>query len=391
MHTDIDENDKTIQKAVGETDWKLMPVTAKAMLDAAKLDTSELLAIEDVELVKKKKIEMTATLSTVKTLRGAISAFSRELDRALTKWQEGEGEREAKRTAAEGRKLLAVAKEKSRKIANVAKRDAPTRVVILFEFAWPELVSAGLAREVTMVAEQAVQTSSGGESPMLFQTEVHAWVKAQELASGYLSRFVAGAPRQAGTSKHGRSLGPVKTTLPFAKELMAKLRGTIPCSANIAPLEARIAASVSAYWNTPTLAITYMERSMLGAIRLQMSGDSELILIPLADIMKLKEVSMKEIDKLAGLTEDQLKKMSLESKAVTRLSLSLGSLAVLPAGVVVFERGMNGAPSYGFKMPFMHCSHKCSFEVAYKLCVESFAEHPHMPQMTEAARCYTAL
>ena len=127
---------------------------------------------------------------------------------------------------------------------------------------------------------------------------------------------------------------------------------------------------------------------MLGCIRYQYLGDSELLVITMEKLATVKEVgqmSAKDVDRMTLLTESQLETLA-KANAGRRLVLRAGFMCQLPAGVVVAERTLNGAASHGVKMSYAHPCHMDAFSFASNLTTKTYKEHPHMPQMTIAAR-----
>ena len=68
--------------------------------------------------------------------------------------------------------------------------------------------------------------------------------------------------------------------LAFAAELRAALRSLVPSEHGEISLEVKAAMNSTMFWNTPSVRITYFERSMAGCIRFQHRGSSELMIFP---------------------------------------------------------------------------------------------------------------
>ena len=209
----------------------------------------------------------------------------------------------------------------------------------------------------------------------------------------FMARFVQCAPLQSTTKSHGRALGLVKASSTFAADLKLHLRKCAKTNANAASAEAQISMATSTYWNMPGMQITYMERSLCGCIRYQMHGESELLLLPvgaLLDAWSDVDMSRAVYERVKQLNEADVEEL-FKGKGAVRVVLSASTVLVVPPATMLAEKSLNGGASYGFRLPFMYGDHREQWRRAYMSVKQTYADHPHMPQMTAIDKAFSQM
>ena len=117
-------------------------------------------------------------------------------------------------------------------------------------------------------------------------------------------------------------------------------------------LEVKLGMSMSLYWNAPNIYASYFERSLVAALRFQIRGSSDLMLLPLPALKLAGEscdwTEDAAFDSVRAWDVSKLQEVCSQSP-IYQLQLSRGEMLFVPPACMVLEKAVSGGVAYGLK------------------------------------------